>query len=272
MDRSPDARPGPRAPYELGPVLQQIAGTTARSLGFRTTVINLHRPAWDDFQTVVVHGSDEARRVLLGQSSSWEDWTPLLDARFERGGAYFIEHDAFDWSQDGLLSYVPEMSTLEGPDAWHPEDALFVPLRSAAGEMLGILAVDEPLDGRRPTDEQLDQLGAAASHAALALELAQQAAAATRQRAAVEHMLRVSTASQRARHRRRDARRGLRRRPGGARLREGLRLHALRRHAARPRRGRRPGRRRALGARRAALRGVRRAARAGATRPTASCC
>jgi diguanylate cyclase (GGDEF)-like protein len=193
MDRLLDAGTGPRAPYELGPVLQQIARTTARSLGFRTTVINLHRPAWDDFQTVVVHGSDEARRVLLGQSSSWEDWSPLLDPRFERGDAYFIEHDAFDWSQDGLLSYVPEMSTLEGPDAWHPEDALFVPLRSVAGEMLGILAVDEPLDGRRPSDEQLDQLGAAASHAALALELAQQAAAATRQRAAVEHMLRVST-------------------------------------------------------------------------------
>jgi diguanylate cyclase (GGDEF)-like protein len=192
-DRSLDARPGPRAPYELGSVLQQIAGTTARSLGFRTIVINLHRPAWDDFQTVVVHGSDEARRVLLGQSSTWEEWTPLLDERFERGGAYFIEQDAFDWSQDGLLSYVPEMSTLEGPDAWHPEDALFVPLRSGGGEVLGILAVDEPLDGRRPTAEQLDQLGAAASHAALALELAQQAAAATRQRAAVEHMLRVST-------------------------------------------------------------------------------
>ena len=181
------------APYELGHVLQQIAATTARTLGFGTTVINLHRPAWDDFQTVVVHGSDEARRVLLGQTSTWEDWSPLLDPRFERGGAYFIEHDAFDWSQDGLVSYVPEMAAIDGPDGWHPEDALFVPLRSAAGDMLGILAVDEPHDGRRPSDEQLVQLGAAASHAALALELAQEAAAATRHRAAVEHLLRVST-------------------------------------------------------------------------------
>jgi diguanylate cyclase (GGDEF)-like protein len=181
------------APYELGPVLQQIAATTARTLGFGTTVINLHRPAWDDFQTVVVHGSDEARRVLLGQTSTWEDWSPLLDARFERAGAYFIEHDAFDWSQDGLVSYVPEIAAVDGPDAWHPEDALFVPLRSAAGDVLGILAVDEPHDGRRPSDDQLAQLGAAASHAALALELAQEAAAATRHRAAVEHLLRVST-------------------------------------------------------------------------------
>jgi len=193
MDRLLDAGTGLRAPYELGPVLQQIAGTTARTLGFGTTVINLRRPAWDDFQTVVVHGSDRARRVLLGQSSTWEDWAPLLDERFERGGAYFIEHEAFDWSQDGLVTYVPEIETADGPDAWHPEDALFVPLRSAVGEILGILAIDEPHDGRRPSEEQLVQLVAAAAHAALALELAQQAAAATRQRAAVEHMLRVST-------------------------------------------------------------------------------
>jgi diguanylate cyclase (GGDEF)-like protein/putative nucleotidyltransferase with HDIG domain len=177
----------------LGPVLQQIARTTAATVGFRTTVINLHRPAWDDFQTVVVHGSDEARRILLGQSSTRADWEPLLDARFERRGAYFIEQGLFDWSQDGLLSYVPVLDGGEGPDVWHPEDALFVPLCGAGGEILGILSVDEPHDGRRPTDQQLDVLVGAATHAALALELGQQAAAATRQRAAVEHLLRVST-------------------------------------------------------------------------------
>src|SRR3954447_5054549 len=177
----------------LGPVLQQIARTTAATAGFRTTVINLHRPAWDDFQTVVVHGSDDARRVLLGQSSTRADWDPLLDPRFERRGAYFVENGAFDWSQDTRVSWVPEIGPGEGPDRWHPEDALFVPLRAAGGEILGILSVDEPHDGRRPSDHQLDVLVGAASHAALALELGQQAAAATRQRMAVEHLLRVST-------------------------------------------------------------------------------
>src|SRR6478752_7019077 len=177
----------------LGPVLQQIARTTAATVGFRTTVINLHRPAWDDFQTAVVHGSEEARRILLGQSSTRADWDPLLDERFARRGAYFIESGSFDWSADGLLSYIPEIEGATGPDVWHPEDALFVALRSSDGDVLGILSVDEPHDGRRPSDHQLDVLVGAASHAALAIELGQQAAAATRQRAAVEHLLRVST-------------------------------------------------------------------------------
>ena len=34
-----------------------------------------------------------------------------------------------------------------GADAWHPEDALFVPLRHSDGHLLGILSVDEPNSG-----------------------------------------------------------------------------------------------------------------------------
>ena len=178
--------------YALEPVLRTVARTTSACLGYRTAVINLHRPAWDDFETVVVEGSDEARAVLQGQVSTMADWEPLLDPRFERRGAFLIEHGSFDWSQDRMTSYVPEAAAPDAPGGWHPEDALFVPLRSTAGELLGILSVDEPADGRRPSAEQLDLLVGLSQHAALALEHAQQAAAAERQRAAVDHLLRLT--------------------------------------------------------------------------------
>jgi diguanylate cyclase (GGDEF)-like protein/putative nucleotidyltransferase with HDIG domain len=161
-------------------------------LGFGTVVVNLHRPAWDDFQTVVVEGSAEARDALLGQTSSTADWAPLLDPRFERHGAYLIEAGAYDWSQDHLTSWVPPNRNSSDPDAWNPEDALFVPLRSAAGDILGILSVDEPADGRRPGDERLDLIVGVAQHAALAVEHAQEAAAAERQRVSVGHLLRLT--------------------------------------------------------------------------------
>jgi diguanylate cyclase (GGDEF)-like protein/putative nucleotidyltransferase with HDIG domain len=178
--------------YALEPVLRAVARTTSACLGYRTAVINLHRPAWDDFETVVVEGSDEARDVLLGQVSTLADWEALLDPRFERRGAYLIEHGSFDWTQDRMTSYIPPAESPAAPGGWHPEDALFVPLRSTAGELLGILSVDEPADGRRPAPEQLDLLVGLAQHAALALEHAQHAAAAERQRAAVDHLLRLT--------------------------------------------------------------------------------
>ena len=176
--------------YELEPVLQTVARTTAACLGFATAVINLYRPAWDDFRTVVVEGSEDARRLLLGQTSTAEDWAVLLDGRFARRGAYVVQ--GFDWSQDRMATYVPPIQASTDPDRWQPEDALFVPLRSSAGELLGILSVDEPASGRRPTDEELDLLVGVAAHAALALEHVQQAAAAERQRVSVDHLLRLT--------------------------------------------------------------------------------
>src|SRR5436190_14780791 len=176
--------------YELEPVLQTVARTTAACLGFATAVINLYRPAWDDFRTVVVEGSEDARRLLLGQTSTAEDWAVLLDGRFARRGAYVVQ--GFDWSQDRMATYVPPIQASTDPDRWQPDDALFVPLRSSAGELLGILSVDEPASGRRPTDEELDLLVGVAAHAALALEHVQQAAAAERQRVSVDHLLRLT--------------------------------------------------------------------------------
>jgi diguanylate cyclase (GGDEF)-like protein/putative nucleotidyltransferase with HDIG domain len=175
--------------YDLEPVLRAVARTTAACLGFGTAVINMYRPAWDDFHTVVVEGNDRARELLLGQSSVAEDWVTLLEDRFERRGAYLIRHGDFDWSQDRLTTYVPEVELPTDADGWHPEDALFVALRSSDGEILGILSVDEPADGRRPDDEKLDLLVGMSQHAAIAIEHAQQAAAAERQRVAVDHLL-----------------------------------------------------------------------------------
>jgi GAF domain-containing protein len=178
--------------YDLEPVLRAVARTTAACLGFGTAVINLYRPAWDDFHTVVVEGNQHARTLLLGQSSVADDWAPLLEDRFERRGAYLIRHGDFDWSQDRLTTYVPEVDLPVDADGWHPEDALFVPLRSNAGEILGILSVDEPADGRRPDDDKLDLIVGVAQHAALAVEHAQEAAAAERQRVSVGHLLRLT--------------------------------------------------------------------------------
>ncbi len=195
-----------RAGGDLQPLLEAIARVISVSLGFGTVVINLHRPAWDDFEVAIVHGSEEGRRVLLGTARSWESWQALLDPRFERGGAYFIPHGEFEWETSGTLSYVPPAPFARrlpaGPDAddpavepledWHPEDALLVPMRSATGHLLGIVSVDEPIGGHRPSDAQLEVLSAVCGHAALAVEHAQATHEADHHRAAVQHLLRVS--------------------------------------------------------------------------------
>jgi diguanylate cyclase (GGDEF)-like protein len=181
-----------RAGGDLQPLLEAIARAISVSLGFGTVVINLHRAAWDDFEVAIVHGSEEARRVLLGTTRSWDGWQALLDPRFERSGTFLIPHDEFEWDAEALVTYVPPATAPHAPEDWHPEDALFVPLRSSTGHLLGVVSVDEPIDGRRPPDAQLEVLSAVCGHAALAVEHARETAEADRNRAAVQHLLRVS--------------------------------------------------------------------------------
>jgi HD-GYP domain-containing protein (c-di-GMP phosphodiesterase class II) len=66
--------------------------------------------------------------------------------------------------------WTPSAVAAPAPDGWHPEDMLLLPLRGASGDVLGVLSVDQPLFGRRPTESELGVLMAVTDHAGLALD------------------------------------------------------------------------------------------------------
>src|SRR6266508_3810459 len=134
--------------------LERLAGTIGDSLGYATVVITLYRSAWDDFCIAAVSGREDARRLLLGCTRTWDDYRPLLDDRFLRRGGYVIPFGSFDWSHSGTR-YTPPV---------------------------------EP-----PSDDDLDVLAAVADHVALAIEEAQEDVAASRHRASLQHLLQVSS-------------------------------------------------------------------------------
>jgi diguanylate cyclase (GGDEF)-like protein len=181
-----------RAEENVPELLAAIARTIAESLGYETVVINLYRPAWDDFSVTTVHGSDLVRGALEGQIRSVAEWDELISDRFGRRGAYVVPAGAYDW-ENASYSYVPAVEPGAGPDAWHPEDALFLPMRHSDGHLLGILSVDEPVSRKRPADQELDVLVSLADHAALAVQSSQESLEAARHRLALEQLLDVSS-------------------------------------------------------------------------------
>src|SRR5579871_5664877 len=181
-----------RAREDLPALLGAVARTIGETLGFRTVAVNLYRPAWDDFEVAVVHGNEEARNALLGNVRDGAHLVVLLNERFERRGAYYVPSGSVDWDSLGP-SYTPKGERQEHPDAWDPEDALLVPMRDAAGNLLGTISVDEPLSGRVPNDEELDLLVALADHAALAVEETNETRNARRHQRALEELLDVSS-------------------------------------------------------------------------------
>jgi len=182
-----------RGERDLKSALATIVTTVAEALEFKTVVLNLYRPEFDDFCVTDVYGSTAARDALLGSTYEWSSWRQLLTDEYRRGGAYLIPHGSFDWSEDVGTRYVPQIEPSPEPDAWHPEDELFVPLEDSEGRMLAIFSVGEPRSGTRPNAEELEVLCALAAHAAIAIEAAQQTARTKRHRASLEQLLEVSS-------------------------------------------------------------------------------
>ncbi len=180
-----------RTGEELPELLSAIARTASDSLAYGAVVINLYRREWDDFIVSTVFGSDEAREALLGQVRQLSDWEPLLDQRFLQRGAYLVPSGEFDWTEH--QAFTPDLPVTDDPNAWHPDDALFAPMRAADGQLVGILSVDEPVSGRKPTGDEIDVLVAVSDHAAIVVQAAQEAASAQANREALERLLAVST-------------------------------------------------------------------------------
>jgi diguanylate cyclase (GGDEF)-like protein len=184
-----------RTPRELDAALDGIARLIGETLGYRSVVINVHRPAWDDFIASTVHGDDEVRAALLGTTHSWAEWAPLLHDRFNRRGAQIILGEESAEVADRVgTTYTPAgTGRSDDPHAYDPEDMYLVVMRDNEGEPIGILSVDEPMSGRRPSDDAIDGLVTVAGFAGLAIAQAQEAARVAEHRAALEHLLAVSS-------------------------------------------------------------------------------
>lgn len=170
----------PRSASEdsLDDFLVTVAETVSRAAGFETVVLNLYRPAWDDYEAALVVGSEESAEALLGTTTERSQFTRILaEAEQPVPGVFFLAEESGFWN-DLSETFTPDLTPRDHPDAWMAGDGLLVFLTDSAGGPLGVVSLDEPTSGLRPTDNDLRLLRAICSHAETALETAQRSAAA----------------------------------------------------------------------------------------------
>ncbi|MCD4532560.1 ATP-binding protein [Nocardioides sp. cx-169] len=160
---------------DVNSVLDAVVEGVAQAVGFGVAAISyLTRDL--TFHIAAVSGSAEAREQLLGMEvplSSMEDELTVAD---QWGSLLFIPAGRLGDVSTGWLPAVDaDASASLDPDRWRPEDTLRSPLRSPDGELLGLLSVDVPVDGRRPDQSRRELLEMYSDLAGIALHNARRA-------------------------------------------------------------------------------------------------
>ncbi|MFD7505305.1 diguanylate cyclase CdgB, partial [Streptomyces sp. NPDC059850] len=156
----------------LADTVQTVADGVIAGLGYELSAVNLVRPD-GDLVVAAVGGSAGAEALMAGRVGSRTSWDRRLSMGDSWGDLRFIPHTE-GWVLDD--DDVPQWHT-PGPaprfaDEWHPMDRLFAPLHAAGGsggELIGVLAVDKPRNGRRPGAWGREALQMYAFHAAIAI-------------------------------------------------------------------------------------------------------
>ena len=178
---------------DLPGALQGVVEQLARVLDVRAVAINLHRPAWDDFEIVAIHAPPEIIDALQGGKVPRSTVETLLDPAFDLGGAYFIPAGAIDESDlGGVSAVIPRDDRPDHPDRWEEDDELLIPIRANDGHLIGFVSIDEPTSGLRPGPREIAIAIAVTEAAAAAVQGAQSALEARSNREALEHLLELS--------------------------------------------------------------------------------
>lgn len=154
------------ASLDLGRTLDAVVRGVTKASGFQVALINLRLPD-GDFEVVSIEGTDDAKDALLGTRTTMAAWDEIFGQGERWGALVYVPHGVT--LSDVITLWTPDIPVPEDPQGWHPEDCLFAPLTGPGGDLLGVLSVDLPLDGRRPGPGQRETLEMFAEHAAIAI-------------------------------------------------------------------------------------------------------
>lgn len=159
---------------ELSALLDRVLAVTLRTFGFRCGAILVAQRERESYEYRTVSGySEDVAKRLLGREVSFAQVEIKLDRRFLIApSVYYAPIERHTWHTDPQLCYDPEQAVGQraAPGIWHAADTLVITLTSSAGEVIGLLCPDEPVDGFVPQASTMRNVALFARLAAAAIE------------------------------------------------------------------------------------------------------
>lgn len=163
-----------RTDQSLEAVLEDIAYAVCETLGFDVVLVSVIKG--DPPMLIRTAGAGiplaEMKR-LKATSQSPEMVMDLMQERFQFGPqSYYIPHTYKEIWENRLDTYEspPEYLPEADEQNWNIDDLCFSPLYNSEQRLIGLISVDNPRDGRVPTQQTMETLELFANQAAAAIE------------------------------------------------------------------------------------------------------
>ena len=144
-----------------------------QELGWRRVLITLTDESLETTDIVSAGLTPEEEEYLWENRQPGHVWRRRLGPTFDRfklGEFYYLPwSDPFvrnHFKTGTVNSKIPKEEMVD----WDPQDLLYAPLRLPEGHTVGRISIDDPLDGRRPTQESLAPLELFVHQAAVSIE------------------------------------------------------------------------------------------------------
>ncbi|WP_406861718.1 diguanylate cyclase CdgB [Streptomyces sp. HUAS MG47] len=167
----------------LADTLQTVAEGIVRGLNYELACVNLVR-ADGDLVVAAFAGSPAAEALITGRVGSRASWDRRLTMGEAWGDLRFIPHtEGWVLMEDDVPQWHTDGPAPRFEDEWHPQDRLYAPMYSprlgsarpggpppgSGRELLGVISVDRPRNGRHPGPWGREALQMYASQSAIAI-------------------------------------------------------------------------------------------------------
>ncbi|MFF2654518.1 diguanylate cyclase CdgB [Streptomyces sp. NPDC058045] len=156
----------------LADTMQTVADGVVNGLGYELACVNLVRPD-GDLVVAALAGDAAAEALITGRVGSRVSWERRLSMGEAWGDLRFIPHtEGWVLDEDDVPQWYTDGPEPRFEDEWHPSDRLFAPLYApgaSGGDLLGVISVDRPRNGRRPGAWGREALQMYAFQAAIAI-------------------------------------------------------------------------------------------------------
>ncbi|MFF1511487.1 diguanylate cyclase CdgB [Streptomyces sp. NPDC058326] len=155
----------------LADTLQTVADGVVAGLNYELACVNLVRPD-GDLVVAAFAGSSAAEALITGRVGSRASWERRLAMADAWGDLRFISHtEGWVLMEDDVPQWHTDGPAPRFEDEWHPHDRLYAPMYASGSgrELLGVISVDRPRNGRHPGPWGQEALQMYASQSAIAI-------------------------------------------------------------------------------------------------------